>query len=182
MSKRAALVLDFDNTLTLELVDGDFGFDVDEVFGDSRRIESLKDFLSNASELADLYILSGNEASVIKDAMTQAGFPLLKLFRPGRIHGGHRRDKWRHLNDYPEQYEVVVFVDDHPDSFVGVSNKIVQIQVERPLDDLYMEIILDELRGIDTQKTPPKKQAVPSYMFETPPKKSTFTPGSKRME
>lgn len=179
MSK--ALFLDFDGTLTLDKNAID-DFDVKEAegdftvwMGDSERIATMNQFLQKFKDewKVDLYILSANDSDIITQVLQGSGI------NPQWFTIQYRRtkEKYRFLNSQLRNYDLLVFVDDNPDSFENIDDSIHQVRIENPLQLSDWELLATILSvPIDKPKT----------NYETPLKRPSrglfMTPDSTRLE
>lgn len=140
---RAALVLDFDNTLAVTMVSHVTKPIMN--FGSEARIDLINTFLRSITQQGvDVYILSGNVESIIRAALFHAGISDA-FFRA--IYGSHSHHKHIIVNDLLRTHDKVIFVDDYPGSFKDVDDRVVQILLSNgPLLDNKMREIKSHLR------------------------------------
>lgn len=153
----SAVVFDFDSTVVKGKAKK--GYDLDTLFGGHERILMLVRWLRRLK--ADLYICSGNSASLIKtvlDDLRSTGYDLdSSLFVA--IEGSHADEKHLYVNALLERYKTVVFIDDTSSNYLELDDAVISIPMggRFPMNEDHLMTIQAALHprtNASTPKTP----------------------------
>lgn len=124
-----ALVLDFDDTLTIRKARK--SLNESQIFGNDDRIEMIKTFLDKwrSQKKVDLYILSHNEFNIVSNSIGLIYNP--RNFKDIVGEETEKPDKAEYINEWKKKYDTLVFVDNDKTQYEGVDPSVITIEINK---------------------------------------------------